>query len=205
MKICRSCGVELIIDVNWLESFKRANSNLCRTCNTKKVTKWRTNNYEKVDKNRRKNSGSLPMSQNKSCSSYLGIHVAEQVLSKTFKDVEVMPHGNPGFDFFCNHGKKIDVKSGCILNRKYSHNNMWSFHIGKNKIPDYFLCIAFDNRADLNPLYLWLIPGNLVNDLSGISISETSAIKWEEYKLSVNGVVKACYQQKYRKDKGDEV
>ncbi len=97
------------------------------------------------------------MKINKKCGIFLGCHVAERVLSHVFKDVQRMPNGNRGFDFICNKGFKIDVKSSCL--RK---NNSYIFHITKNKIADYFLCIGFDNRDDLNPQHIWLMKGDEV-------------------------------------------
>ena len=101
----------------------------------------------------------LPMNKNRQCSSFLGVHVAERVLEATFENVERMPYGNPGFDFICGAGYKIDVKSSC---RRYQKNgsSSWAFGIDKNCDADYFLCIAFDNREHLNPEHLWLIGGS---------------------------------------------
>lgn len=76
---------------------------------------------------------------NKGCTSYLGVYIAEQVLSKLFKNVTKMPYGHTGFDFICGKDKKIDVKSAC--KRKFKPNSWadaWDFTINKNKIADYF-------------------------------------------------------------------
>ena len=128
---------------------------------------------------------------NKYCSNYLGIVIAEQVLSKVFKNVQVMPYGNKNYDFICEKGYKIDVKSACLSKNKY-----WSFGINKNKIPDYFLCLAFDNRINLNPLYLWLIPGLLINNKTRDSIQMSTLSKWDKYKLDINKVIKCCKIQR---------
>lgn len=40
-----------------------------------------------------------PITKNKECSDYLGCYIAERLLSKIYPDVQVMPHGNPGYDF----------------------------------------------------------------------------------------------------------
>ena len=92
-----------------------------------------------------------PMKLNKKCSQFLGCHVAERVLSHVFKDVQRMSNGNKGYDFICNKGFKIDVKSSCI-----QKNNSYIFSIRYNNIADYFLCIAFDNRENLNPQYIFV-------------------------------------------------
>lgn len=96
---------------------------------------------------------------NKDCADYLGCFVAERLLSKIYPDVKVMPHGNHGFDFICNRDMKIDVKSSATGYKGY-----WMFYIAKNQIADYFLCIAFEDREDLNPAYLWLIPGGILSN-----------------------------------------
>jgi len=139
----------------------------------------------------RASHGGKPMSENKSCAAYLGCHIAERVLSKVFKDVEVMPPNHPGYDFICNKGKKIDVKSSCttILRDKYK---CWRFRINRNNDADYFLCIAFDNRKELNPLYLWLLPSDKVNHLLNASVYGSKIDKWDEYKLDVNRLIKCC-------------
>lgn len=131
------------------------------------------------------------MSENKKCSLFLGVHVAEKVLSMVFKDVENMPHGNPNFDFVCNRGKKIDVKASCILHYA-GRSGRWMFCIKRNAMADYFLCLAFDDREDLNPLHIWLIPGSAVNHQVCASIAITAIHKWDAYRLDVTKVELCC-------------
>lgn len=119
---------------------------------------------------------------------YLGCNVAEKILSRVFSDVEVMPYGNPGFDFICNKGKKIDVKSRCRGKKK----NRWVFHINKNSIADFFLCIAFDNRESLTPLHLWLIPSGKVRNKRRLSISPGLMPRWDEFKLDISKTLQCC-------------
>ena len=135
--------------------------------------------------------GAKPASENKQCPIFLGVHVAERVLSKVFKNVEQMPYGHKGFDFRCNKGKQIDVKSSCAQTRD-NQSDRWGFQIRRNQIADYFLCLAFDNREDLNPLHIWLIPGHIINHVTRTSISESTLSKWDEYKLDINKVA-ACW------------
>lgn len=141
--------------------------------------------------NRRHANGYKTMSENKTCSMYLGVHIAEKVLSNVFKNVETMPLNYPGYDFICNHGKKIDVKSSCSRIRK-NRSPQWAFNIWKNQSPDYFLCIAFDNRENLNPLHLWLIPSSILNIYNGVSISKTTLSKWNKFELPLNKVTLCC-------------
>lgn len=126
---------------------------------------------------------------NKTCSNYLGLHISEHILSKVFKNVRQMPYGNKGFDFICNNGYKIDVKSATLLGKKYKR---WCFGIEHNQIANYFLCLAFDNREDLNPLHIWLIPGNNVNKRTSISISPNTLNKFDRYKLDRLDKIKLC-------------
>ena len=142
--------------------------------NTDNITITSTQQYRKRPKNQ-------------SCSNYLGIIIAEQVLSKVFKNIQQMPNGNPGYDFICDKGYKVDVKSCCLSKGKY-----WVFSINKNTTTDYFLCLAFDNRQDLNPLHLWLIPGNILNNITTTSITKSTLLKWNEYKLDINKVISYC-------------
>ena len=129
---------------------------------------------------------------NKKSGTYFGCEVAEKVLSKVFKDVKVMPSCNPGFDFICNKGKRIDVKSSC--SRKDS--NRWSFKTRKNTTADFFLCLAFDNRKSLVPLHLWLIPSEDVKDKNSMSIRESTLSKWDKYKLDISETLQCCDEMK---------
>jgi len=127
---------------------------------------------------------------NKKCPLFLGVTVAENVLSKIFVNVIRMPNGNIGYDFICSKGYKIDVKSAT----KMKSGNAWRFDIKKNRIPDYFLVLAFDNRENLTPEHLWLIPGEILNEKVGTSISPSTLEKWQEYELDskLNDVIVCC-------------
>jgi len=136
------------------------------------------------------------MKINKDCGVFLGCHVAERILSHVFKDVDRMPYGNKGFDFICNKGYKIDSKSSCLR-----HDIYW-FQIKHNKIADYFLCIGFDNREDLNPQHIWLIKSDEIminytrfkklnherskklNELNTLTIANSKLLKYSKYELT---------------------
>jgi hypothetical protein len=133
----------------------------------------------------------MPMNINKRCTLFLGVHVAEQVLSNVFKHVERMPIHNPGFDFVCNKGKKIDVKSSCI-----NKDGRWKFKIKQNQIPDFFLAIAFDNRNKLNPMYMWLIPKDVVCHRHAVSVAPSTVGKWDEYQLDIEKVITCCKEMR---------
>jgi len=133
------------------------------------------------------NLGITSMKINKKCSQFLGCNVAEKVLSHVFIDVKRMPYRNKGFDFICNRGHKIDSKSSCL------HENRYIFVIKHNKIADYFLCIGFDNRENLNPKHIWLIKNDeIINknselkNLYSLSITNTEygLFKFSKYELT---------------------
>lgn len=187
--ICNVCSVALN-DENWCTSCQKKNHYICRECHTKQVRSWRKANPYKARasslRQYRKEAGHS-FDENKECSWFLGVHVAERVLSHVFKNVERMPNNNPGYDFICNRGKKIDVKSSCL--RK---GCSWVFNIQRNTIADYFLCLAFDNRKDLNPLHIWLIPGEKLSHVGGAGISPSTVDKWDEYKLDTEKISICC-------------
>jgi hypothetical protein len=135
------------------------------------------------------------MNENQDCTQFLGICVAEKVCSEIFHNARRMPNNNPGYDIACNKNKRIDVKSSCI--HIFSKTGMgWIFHINKNKTADCFLCIAFDNREDLNILHLWIIPGNVLNHLTGTSISVNTLDKWKKWEKPIDEAVCYCNEAK---------
>ena len=115
--ICKVCG-DVLVDDNWTLSQRKRNHHLCKKC----VSERRVIYRRKI--------GGRPMNENKECSAYLGVYIAERVLSKVFKDVQVMPPCNPGYDIICNHEKLIDIKSSA-----YSADGRWAFRIKKTKRP----------------------------------------------------------------------
>lgn len=188
---CRVCNVELD-DENWYPSqrYGEKRSYICKKCVLEHSRLWRGDNCEKVREQgiraiRKK--GIVPMSENRGCSAFLGVHVAERVLSSVFKNVERTPYGNSGYDFICNHGKKIDVKSSCL--RK---DGRWLFNLKKNTIADHFLCIAFDDRDSLNPLHVWLLPSNIFGTMRSVSIKPSTIDIWDEHRLNIDDVIKYC-------------
>lgn len=94
---------------------------------------------------------SFPMTENKDCSKYFGIHIAEKHVSSLFTNPIRMPHDNPGFDWICAKGQKIQHKARCLYD-----STKWNFRIGYNNIADYFMLSGWNNREDLEPIYLWL-------------------------------------------------
>ncbi len=210
---CRYCGIELVSGDNWSPSCVVKRDYRCVTCGRIEDMKYRAEKHDEITKrdkryymmnrdallNKQKRyydehkaeirvrRGTIPMSENRSCPLYLGVHVAERVLAKVFNDVAVMPHGNPGYDFICGKGYKIDVKSSC-----YRKTNNWTFCINRNSAADYFLCVAFDNRDNLNPLHIWLIPGHAINTQLCATIRPKTLDKWSIYELDKLDDITTC-------------
>ncbi len=78
---------------------------------------------------------------------------------KTFEDPIKMPTNNPGFDWKCKKGEKIDHKGACLT---YSPRGSpkWMFHIEYNNIADWFILSAWDDIDSLIPLHIWLFHKN---------------------------------------------
>lgn len=199
---CNKCGAELNGD-NWHPSLRKHRNYICKKCHFKCVALWRKANPDKVkiyDTKHHRKAGQHPMNENKQCASFLGVHVAEQVLVGVFKNVQRMPYGNPGYDFRCRYGYLVDVKSSCLYK-----DNRWGFNISYNTIADYFLCLAFDNRENLTPLHIWLLPGILVNKQNTAGICPNTVQKWIEYELDISKVSECCDVLKGAKSDGESL
>lgn len=185
-KLCPACGLTKSVDEFYhkntlLPSGPRSYiSTNCKACECLAVT-------ERTHKSGR----NKPMSEAKNSGVYLGVHIAERVLSTLFEHVERTPFGFPGYDFLCGKGFKIDVKSACLTNRKDGVVG-WTFHPRKNEVADYFLCVAFDARESLEPLHLWLIPGKRINHLGSLWIGAGKLQKWADYEKPLDKVIGCC-------------
>ncbi|MGA2912331.1 MAG: hypothetical protein ABSE07_02315 [Methanoregula sp.] len=157
---------------------------LCKKCRNDLRNEWS-----------HKTGRSKSYKENALCPLFLGIHVAEELLLKTFKNVKRMPPNNPGFDFICGKGFKVDVKSSCLRPGRWPY---WQFHINHNTTADYFACIAFDNRYSLNPLHFWLIPGGIVNTKMGINIHPAFLNKWSGYENPLDKISLTCDLMRHR-------
>jgi len=200
------CKVKLN-DENWLPSKRKNWDYICKECDREQHHRWYHANPEKARVGQRRwyhanpekakasttrasrKKGHRAFTENKECAMYLGVHIAERVLSHVFRDVERMPMHNPGFDFICSKDKWIDVKSACLSRIKHQH---WKFSINRNTIADYFLCLAFDNRENLTPLHAWLLPGPKFAHLSGTSITPNTIHKWDAYRLDISKISECC-------------
>lgn len=128
----------------------------------------------------------LPLNENIYCPKYLGVYISERIIPALFDNTIWMGIENIGYDFIVNNNCKLDVKSSCVC------ANAWHYLINKNKIANYFLMFAFDNRIDLNILHIWFVKvnnlsrrGREFNDLLGLTITNTvKVLKWyEKYEL----------------------
>jgi hypothetical protein len=201
LKHCNGCGKDKpLSDFTFHKTGKEVGKPVsrCKECCNKTTARWTKNHPDNKRINARNSSykkGIRPASENKSCSLYLGCIVAETVLSHEFPGFKRMPPKNSGYDYECPKGFKIDIKSACRRHPKDACDK-WVFYIGKNKIADYFLLLAFDSREKLNPEYVWLVPGNVVNDKGNVTISITNLYKWMQYERPLDNVVKCCNRLK---------
>lgn len=165
----------------------------CKTCSSELAKEWEKDHTDYTSKRNHLLGKTRPMAEAKECATYLGIYVAEKVLSQAFENVTRMPMGNPGYDFICEKGRKVDCKSSC-LQYYGTRNGMWRFNITHNKIADYFLCIGFDDRTNLNPMHVWMIPNELVSQKSMLGITNSQRIlkKWEEYERPIDKIGACC-------------
>lgn len=99
---------------------------------------------------RYKTGRQTPAEDSPECSLYFGIYIAENYIIRTFDNPIKMPPGNPGFDWICNKGLKIESKARCLrLDR-----NQFTFTIDWNNIADWFIFSGWNNRESLKPLFI---------------------------------------------------
>ena len=104
------------------------------------------------------NIGRRQIADNPDCSSYFGVYIAENYIIQTFEDPIKMPLNNPGFDWLCKKGLKIQCKARCL---NYSNSTCnFIFPIKRNNIADLFICSGWDNRDSLIPLHIWIFHKN---------------------------------------------
>lgn len=184
MKLCTRCGLTKPVSEFYLRHGDREGEpyNICKACKNRRVTecghesgRWK------------------PMSENKTCSDYLGVHIAERVLSAFFENITRMPCNNPGYDYICGRGFKIDVKSSCLRYRTDA-SPYWGFNIRGNVNADYFLLLAFNDRDALEPQHVWLIPLDVMNGRKNLLIPNVSKslAKWERFERPLDKVIACC-------------
>lgn len=132
---------------------------------------------------RHSNGIQLPMDVNTDCAHYLGTLVAEiqygrVILPEMFGGIEQeMPYGNPSYDFLVKGNIKVDIKSCCLREMKGWIG--WEPHVRFNNVTDYFVILAFDDRDNLNLIFIWsigkneIIRGNKFHMRDSIKITNT--------------------------------
>ena len=170
----------------------------CVACGVERSREYGRKHPERSTERYHRLGLSRPMAEAKDCSLWLGVHIAERILSKYFDNLTRMPPNNPGYDYICGRGYKIDVKSSCLIADKGHGNRRWVFNTCKNQTADYFLCLAFDNRESLQPLHIWLIPASFVRGNTKFSVMGNSkgVSKWAAYERPIDRVLECCEQIK---------
>jgi hypothetical protein len=163
----------------------------CKVCDRKMSYEWKKNHRERrkeiVRKSKYRRNIQVAWKDNKRCSSYLGC-IAEAVLAKAFGAIERMPYSNPGYDFLCGKGFKVDAKSACL------REGGWHFHIKQNKIADYFICLGFLDRDSVEPMRVWVIPGDVVRDKIGINMraNKDRPHMYDVYEYPIDKISNIC-------------
>lgn len=112
---------------------------------------------EQLKEWRHKTGRNLPAEDNPDCPSHFG-DFTENLMIQTFEGAIKMPPNNPGFDWMCKKGQKIDHKGACL---RYWHKSpRWQFNIRHNSVADWFILSAWDDRDSLSPLHVWAFHKN---------------------------------------------
>lgn len=109
----------------------------------------------------------------------LGINITNALFKKMYPDAATARYFVRGYDFVIGN-KKIDVRGATL-----GGDGHWHFAIRKNTIADFFCLMTFDTHRDYNILRAYMIPGMLLNHLTGVSISEHQPDKWSEYEVKI--------------------
>jgi len=128
----------------------------------------------------------LPKEFNENCSVYFG-EFTESLMVQTFEGAAKMPPNNPGFDWTCKRGDKIDNKGSCLVYLADRWAGRWEFYIDYNNIADWFILSAWDNRDSLNPLHVWIFHKNDI--IRG-------KIFWRRSALAINNTTKGLREFK---------
>lgn len=118
----------------------------------------RENGYKDWNEQRkikRWNDGeNIPIEFSNSSVSYKGVHLGEDIITdpiliEIFGDIEKkMPYRNVGYDRIVKGGYKIDSKLRTLIEDWKYNSYGWKYYIDYNKIADYFLLIALDEKKN---------------------------------------------------------
>lgn len=162
-----------------------------------------------------KTGRNFPSEDNPDCSSWFG-YISENYVMKTFEDPIPMPPCNPGFDWKCKKGKRIDHKGRCLGYSKLSNWSGWRFPIRWNNIADYFILSAWDNRDSLTPLHVWIFHKNDIirgrkfwrRDSIVITNTYMALIEFKNYEVTdrLDKLKELCDRDKYKRtDKNERI
>jgi len=219
MKKCSKCGIEKPLDgFSNDKNRKYGKYPHCKECVNQykkdhkeeaaiKMKRYREDHKEEIKEQRRdyyhngggrEKVGCTAMKENNSCPQYLGIVINERLIKHLFPDAEMMPMHFPGYDFTCRRGKKVNAKASTtfIRENKKSNTVFWYFNFLKNKIPDFFLCVAYSSVENPTPLHIWMVPGKEINYLSTISINSSTIHKWDQWRMDVDKAQACCTAMK---------
>lgn len=149
----------------------------------------------------------FPAEDNPDCPRCFG-DFTENLMIQTFEDAIKMSSNNPGYDWTCNRGYKIDNKGACL---QYidGKSPKWLFNIIYNDIADWFILSAWDNRDSLTPLHVWafhkndIVRGRKFWRRTGFSVINTpkGLKEFEKYEI-INRLEKLKELRNKYKDKG---
>ena len=192
-KTCTKCGISKPIDEFYKQSATiDGKQTYCKVCKKEYDKKYR------VPKPREeiKMTGYRPRSKYRNCAPKFGVFIAERLCKHIFKNLNIK--ADSVFNLIYCGNKKIYVKTASItLNN--NKQPKWSFVLNRNNDVDYLLCIALDNQIDLNVLYMWMIPGMVINQKRTISISSSSIYKWNGWKVDIKDAQLCCAEMKKEK------
>lgn len=119
----------------------------------------------------------MSMSASRHGTRRLGFGITNGMFQELYHDAEQVGYFAQGYDFILDK-KKIDVKGAT-----QSGDGHWHFSIKKNEIPDFFYLMLFDKYPAYNLLRAYMIPGDVINHLTGVSISKNAMWygKWKDY------------------------
>lgn len=178
------------------ENRKACNNAGCkniRELNDKMAQKLGYKDFNDYRRNWRYSKGeSSPMSENQDCPSWFGVFIGENYVIQTFDNPIKMSYGNPGFDWLCKRGEKIDRKGRCLDFSKIYDWSGWAFPIRYNNIADWFILSAWDNRDSLTPLHVWMFHKDDIirgekfwmRDCITITNNHQKLIEFEEYEIT---------------------
>lgn len=144
---------ENIAKAHGFESIKEYNDNLAQKNGFKDMNEYKKKwSYDKGIRGKRY--------MNEDSEQYFGCvmgeeRIADPILTEIFGEIlEKLPYNNPGYDRIVKGGHKIEIKTAFVI------DNCFKYFIDYNRIANYFLLLALDNREDKNILHIWLFKRN---------------------------------------------